>query len=154
MSLLDLPGNTSLLAQFLFLRKLAATCGCSRAVTPCLSSCCYHDFVISVNFAKSLKFRDRRSFTSLASGSFHSRITATHWYASRISRTSPQSASVASRWCVRVCVVSSGSSGLHRLSKGFVGSSPCLRRRFQVRYTLNYLSRARPSGMLHGFPYC
>ena len=52
-------------------------CGCSRAVTPCLSSCCYHDIVISVNFAKSLKLRDCRGFTSLASGSFH---TSGHCY--------------------------------------------------------------------------
>ncbi len=67
-----------------------------------MSSRCYHDFVISVNFAKSLKLQDYRSITSLASGLSSSRITATHWYASRISRPSPQSARLVasvSRWC-------------------------------------------------------
>ncbi len=91
------------------------SCGCHatwcrgrRAITPCLSSRCYYDFSISVNFTKSFKLRAYRSCTSLASGLSISRITATHWYASRISRMSPQSAfSVASvvvvlRWCVRV----------------------------------------------------
>ncbi len=109
----------------------------------------YHDFVISVNFAKTLKFQDRRGFTSLASGSFHSRITGTHWYASRISRTSPQSA-LLRRPCAGVSSgsVSSKSSGLYRLSMGFssarrpvsYGTSLST-----VRYTLDFLSRARPS---------
>ncbi len=100
-------------------------CGCSRAATPCLSSCCSHDIAISVNFAKSLKFspRDCRGLTSLASGSFQSRITATHWYASRISWTSPQCALWrASR--MRPGVVVSGGVvvsrlGLRKLSRGF-----------------------------------
>ncbi len=105
--------------------------------------------MISVNFAKSLKFRDCRSCTSLALGSSSSRIPATHWYASRISRTSPQSTlSVASRmrWCVWVSA--SKSSGLRWLTRGF-----SLARRpasdgtslFAVHYILDCLSRARPS---------
>ncbi len=36
-------------------------CRGRRAVTSCLSSRCYYDFSISVNFAKCLKFRDYRS---------------------------------------------------------------------------------------------
>ncbi len=99
-SLLDLPGNTDLLARFLSLHQLAAMhprscsginlgrlgtasclcchastigscigggcwrsgmphwccqswCGHSRAVTPCLSSCCYHDIVISLQISLS-----------------------------------------------------------------------------------------------------
>ncbi len=37
---------------------------------------------------------------------------------------------------------------------GFLGSSPCLRWGLPVHCLLDFLSRARPSGTLHGFPYC
>ncbi len=126
-------------------------CRSRRAVTPCLSSRCYHDFSVSVSFTKSLKFWDCRSCTSLASGLSISRITAAHWYASRKSRTSPQRRAFLWRplvvWCVRVssCVGVSGP----RLSRGFVSSSSRLRQlhvpgpRSVILWTC--LSRARPS---------
>ncbi len=121
-------------------------CGGSRAVTPCLSSCCNHDFVISVNFSKSLKFRDRRGFTSLVSGSFHSRITDTYWYAFRISRRTPKAHLICGVHAGASGSHASKSSGLSRLSRGFIfGSLAQLRRRFPGRYTPDYLSRARPS---------
>ena len=122
-------------------------CRGSRAVTPCLSSHCYHDFSISVNF----KLRAYRSCTSLASGLSSSRITATHWYASRISRTSPQRTPVASRWCVRVRHTSSSKfRGLSKLSRGFVFGwlvaplSPTARSRPTFRYILD-LPQSSPS---------
>ena len=99
--------------------------------------------MISVNFAKSLKFWDCRGITLLASGSSRSRTTNTRWYASRISRTSPQ--------CVlsvtlHVRVVARRSL---RASKGvFVGSLPRLRRHVpipHVRYILDFSQPSRPS---------
>ncbi len=92
------------------------------------------------------KFRDCRGITLLALASSRSRITATHWYASRISWTNPQSASVASCWCRPGGV--SKSSSLHRLSRGFsldrrpVSNGTSLS---AVHYILDFLSRARPS---------
>ncbi len=92
------------------------------------------------------------------SGLSISRITATHWYPSRKSRTSPQKRVFL--WhhacaSVRVCIVSSKSSGL--LSRGF-GLQPLFSNgtppgpRFVILWT--FLSRARLARWtLHGFPY-
>ena len=131
-------------------------CGCSRAVTPCLSSCCYHDIVISVNFAKSLKFRDCRGFTSLASGSFH---TPGHCDSLVVVQNIlDEPPKVLWRRTCRVqvlCHVVEG-SGLLKLSRGFLfSSSPCPRLRCPLPDPLSSgLSQSSPSsGTPHGFPY-
>ena len=99
-------------------------CGCRRAVTPCLSSCCYHDIVISVNFAKSLKKKDCRGFVSPTSGSFQSHCGPLLLTGSRpeYPGRAPKArvflwrrivwACGSSRWCV-VAI-----SGLQKLSRG------------------------------------
>ena len=122
-------------------------CRGRRAVTPCLSSRCYHDFSISVNFAKSFKLRAYRSCTSLASGLSSSLITATHCYASRISRTSPQrracGVTSASRCVVRRSLRAGCLGGLSS-----VGSSPRLRLHVPGPWSVIFWtchSRARPS---------
>ncbi len=105
--------------------------------------------MISVNFAKSLKFRDCRSITSLASGLSRSRITVAHWYASRISRTSPK---------VRLCgvtLVCCLGGRVRRSRRAFAGClgvfrwlvAPSRMARPFPRSVIpwTFLSRARPS---------
>ncbi len=133
-------------------RDCRTRCGCSRAITPCLSLCCYHDFVILVNF----NFSQVPQIPGLSE--YH--LTGVrfvslpdHCYSlvciQNIPDEPPKRAfcGVARRWCIRACVVLK-SSGLHGLSGGFslarrpVSDGTSLS---AVRYTLDFLSRARPS---------
>ena len=123
-------------------------CGHSRAITPCLSSSCYHDIVISTQISlspstsgtvgvSSLRRRDRLSHT------------ADRCYSLVVIQNIPDEPPKApASYRVRR-VRPGGASGGYRASKSclgdFFGSSPCSRcSRLLVRYTLDCISRARP----------
>ncbi len=104
-------------------------CGRSRAVTPRLSSCGYHDIVIAIGFQSITK----KSISARCGP--HYLHTANHWYSWVViqeSRTSPQKPAL--KWCCDVRVVLSGVTFVRRkwdgvsiwLSGGFVGSSSAL----------------------------
>ncbi len=98
-------------------------CGHSRAVTPCLSSCCYHYIVISMQISLSPSNSGTVGVSSLRRR-VHFSHTADHCYSlvviQNIPDEPPKCASScgvqasSSGWCVE------GISGLKKLSRGFL----------------------------------